>query len=120
MLERAVKPLLEELDPATRPARRGCPIGLVIMALPAINAAAELADAVHARRNGENTSPPLARHVPCRSGVRAWSRTNQAPAWPLSTSFSLLMAEQLRGGGLSGHPSPAGRAETALAGCNRG
>jgi len=34
--------------------------------------------------------------------------------------LSLLMAEQPLGGWLSGHPSPDGRAEAALAGCNRG
>ena len=43
VLEQAVKPLLE--DPATRPARRGCPIGLVIIQLPAISAVTQLGDA---------------------------------------------------------------------------
>ncbi len=45
VLEQAVKPLFEGLDPATRAAIRNCPIGLVIIPLPAINAATWLGDA---------------------------------------------------------------------------
>jgi len=44
VLEQAVKPLLEELDPATRPARRDCPMGLAIVQSPTINAVAHLGD----------------------------------------------------------------------------
>jgi len=45
VLEQAAKPLFEELDPAMQAAIRHCPVGLVIIPLPAINAATELGDA---------------------------------------------------------------------------
>ncbi len=170
VLEQAVKPLLEELDPATRPARRDCPIGLAIIQSPAINAAAQLGDAGQcpAFRLGvtegmlRRLSPAMLRailahelghmqlgHLEARRErgatsaifrpfTTAFDRRQEAeadqfavdllrrleghqPGACIALVYVLsLLAEQPLGGWLSGHPSPDGRAEVALAGCNRG
>ena len=170
VLDQAVKPLVEELDPATRAAIRNCPIGLVIIPLPAINAATWLGDAgrcppftlgvtegmlrrlspdvlravlahelghvqlghLEARRQ-RGAKPAIFRPLTAALDRRVEAEADRfavdllrrlEPHHP-SACIALvdalsLMAEQPVGGWLSSHPAPDGRAEAALAGCNRG
>jgi Zn-dependent protease with chaperone function len=170
VLEQAVKPLFDELDPATRAAIRNCPIGLVIIPLPAINAATWLGDAgrcppftfgvtegmlrrlstdmlravlahelghvqlghLEARRE-RGAKPAIFRPLTAAFERRLEAEADRfavdllrrlEPHYPggciALVHVLSLMAEQPLGGWLSGHPSPDGRAEAALAGCNRG
>jgi Zn-dependent protease with chaperone function len=170
VLEQAVKPLLEELDPVTRPARRDCPIGLVIIQLPAINAATQLGDAgrcpaftlgvtegmlrrlspdmlravlahelghmqlghLEARRE-RGATPAIFRPLTAAFDRRLEAEADRfavdllrrveprQPGACIALVYVLsLLAEQPLGGWLSSHPSPDGRTEAALAGCNRG
>jgi Zn-dependent protease with chaperone function len=168
-LEQAVKPLLEALETGW-PARRDCPIGLVIIELPAINAGARLGDAgrcptftlgvtegmlrrlpldmlravlahelghvqlghLDARRQGGPT-PAIFRLLTSAFDRRQEAEADQfavdllrrleprQPGACVAFVYVLaLLAEQPSGTGwLSTHPSPDGRAEAALAGCNR-
>jgi Zn-dependent protease with chaperone function len=170
VLVQAVKPVFEELDPATRAAIGRCPAGLVIIRLPAINAATWLGDAsrcppftfgvtegmlrrlspdmlravlahelghvqlghLEARRE-RGATPAIFRPLTAAFDRRMEAEADQfavdllrrlephQPGACIALVHALsLMAEQPVGAWLSSHPSPAGRAEAALAGCNRG
>jgi Zn-dependent protease with chaperone function len=171
VLEQAVRPLLEALEADGRSARRDCPIGLVIIQLPAINAGARLGDPARCPTFTLGVTEGMLRRLPLdmlravlahelghvqlghldarrqrgptpaifRLLTSAFDRGQEAeadrfavdllrrleprqPGACVAFVYALaLLAEQPPGTGwLSTHPSPDGRAEAALAGCNRG
>jgi Peptidase family M48 len=172
VLEQAVKPLLEELDPATRPARRDCPLGLVVVQSPTINAGTKLGDpaggcpaftigvtegmlrrlsldmlrAVLAHELGHMQLGHLEGQrsrgqtaAIFRPLTAAFDRQQETEADRFAVDllrrieprqpgacvalvyvFALLAEQPLGSAWLASHPSPDGRAEAALARCNRG
>ena len=171
VLAQAVRPLLEALEADGRSARRDCPIGLVIIQLPAINAGARLGDPARCPAFTLGVTEGMLRRLPLdmlravlahelghvqlghlearhqrgptpaifRLLTSAFDRQQEAEADRFAVDLLrrleprqpgacvafvyvlALLAEQPPGAGwLSTHPSPDGRAEAALAGCNRG